>query len=262
MPELEQHIADFVRQQVAEADTETRYRQPLVGYADAADPRFAELKRVVWPGHKLPADILPGARSVVAFFLPFHAEVVRANAAQRSAVAREWALAYVETNELIDAIARRLAEDLGRRGIAARAERATHNWDPAAFVSWWSHKSVAVIAGLGSLGWHHMLITQSGCAGRCGSLVVDAVLAPTAALGSPTVQYCLHFAGGECLDCAGRCPVGALSRDGLDKELCHRRCLKVAGAFGDLGLVEVCGKCATARCAQQPGVQGRPDQNG
>jgi epoxyqueuosine reductase len=254
MPELEQHIADFVCQQVAEADTETRYRQPLVGFADAADPRFADLQRVVWPGHKLPGDILPGARSVVAFFLPFDAEVVRANATDRSAVAREWAVAYVETNDLIDAIAQRLAEELGRRGAMARAEKATHNWDPATFVSWWSHKSVAAIAGLGSFGWHHMLITDSGCAGRCGSLVVDAVLEPTATPGSPVVERCLHYQGGECLECVARCPVGALSGEGLDKHLCHQRCLKVAKSFGDLGLVEVCGKCATARCALRPGV--------
>jgi len=254
MPELEQHIADFVCHQVAEAATETRYRQPLVGFADAADPRFAELQRVVWAGHKLPADILPGARSVVAFFLPFDAEVVRANAADRTAVARQWAVAYVETNELIDAIARRLSDDLGRRGITACAEKATHNWDPAALVSWWSHKSVAAIAGLGSFGWHHMLITDSGCAGRCGSLVVDAVLQPAAEPGSPIEERCAHLRGDECLECVSRCPVGALSQDGLDKRLCYRRCLKVARDFGDLGLVEVCGKCATARCALQSGV--------
>ncbi len=39
----------------------------------------------------------------------------------------------------------------------------------------WSHKSAAAIAGLGSFGLHRMLITDAGCAGRCGSLLGPAV---------------------------------------------------------------------------------------
>ena len=90
-----------MQQQVAGADTETRYRPPLVGFADVADPRFAQLREIVEPTHWLPSDLLPGARSVVAFFLPFAEEIVQANRAHPHDVAREWAVAYVETNALI-----------------------------------------------------------------------------------------------------------------------------------------------------------------
>ncbi|HET89993.1 MAG TPA: epoxyqueuosine reductase, partial [Chloroflexi bacterium] len=135
---------------MARADTATEYRTPLVGFAVAADPRFAELRHIVEPTHLLPTDLLPGARSVVSFFLPFARWVVEANAQHREAVAREWAVAYVETNALIGRITAHLIESLGNLGVRAAAEPATHNFDPVSLVSRWSHKSVAVIAGLGS----------------------------------------------------------------------------------------------------------------
>jgi len=249
MNDLETFIATFVRREVAKAGTETRYRQPLVGFADAADPRFLQLREIAEPTHLLPGDLLPTARSAISFFLPFAKEIVRANRAEPRQVARGWALAYVETNALINRIAQRLITALAERGVKAAAEPATHNWDPVSLVSRWSHKSVAAIAGLGSFGLHHMLITDAGCAGRFGSLVVDAVLAPTPVPGAPARERCRYFHDGSCRVCVERCPVGALTEDGLDKHRCYEWLLQVAEHFRGLGLADACGKCATGPCA-------------
>ena len=64
-------IENFVQREVAQAGTQTHYREPLVGFANAADPRFLQLREVAEPTHMLPIDLLPTARSVVAFFVPF-----------------------------------------------------------------------------------------------------------------------------------------------------------------------------------------------
>jgi epoxyqueuosine reductase QueG len=213
---LETFIADFVQRQVAEAGTETRYRQPLVGFASAADPRFPQLREVAEPTHLLPTDLLPTARSVVAFFLPFAKEVVKANRAEPRQVAREWAVAYVETNALINRIAQQLINALAERGVQAVAEPSTHNWDPVTLISQWSHKSVAAIAGLGSFGLH-------------------------------------HFYDGSCRVCVERCPVGALTESGLDKHRCYEWLLQVADQFPEVGFADACGKCATGPCAYKPG---------
>jgi epoxyqueuosine reductase QueG len=242
-------IAAFVRQEVAEARTHTRYRPPLLAFAAATDARFLELREMAEPTHMLPGELLPTARSVVSLFLPFAADVVRANRVQRGEVAREWAVAYVETNALIDRIARGLVAALAEQGIGAAAEPATHNWDPNTLVSRWSHKSVAAIAGLGSFGLHHMLITEAGCAGRFGSLVVEADLQPTLQPGEQVPERCRHFHDGSCTTCVNRCPVGALTVDGLDKRRCYQRLQSVSTGFTDLGLADVCGKCATGPCA-------------
>lgn len=244
---LAELITETVQRLVRDAATATGYRMPLIGFASAENPRFLELRQVASPDHWLPADLLPGARSVVSFFLPFAPWVVEANARHREQVAREWALAYVETNALIGRISTHLIETLAERGIRAAAEPATHNFDPIALTSRWSHKSVAVIAGLGSFGLHQMVITDAGCAGRFGSLVLDAKVAPSDAVPK---ERCLYFRDGSCLECVLRCPVGALGvHEPLDKQRCYQRLLEVAGIYEDLGLVDVCGKCVIGPCA-------------
>lgn len=242
---LETLIRATIEEMVKNAGTETPYRLPLIAFASAANPGFARLREVATPQHLLPEDLLSGARSVIVFFLPFAKEVVEANR-RASYVAREWAVAYVETNQLIARICQRLADILAERGARAASEPATHNFDPVSLVSRWSHKSVAVVAGLGSFGLHHMLITDAGCAGRFGSLVTDAELDPT-----PVVEKkrCLYHHDGSCRQCVKLCPVGALTEEGLDKALCYRRCLEVDAYFADLGLTDVCGKCALGPCA-------------
>jgi epoxyqueuosine reductase len=245
--ELTELIETTIWHQAVETNTVTRYREPLVAFAPADDPRFAELKREVHPTHMLPQDLLPGARSVVSLFLPFEESVVEANAQHRDQVAREWALAYIETNALIRRITDTLTAQLAQRGIRAAAEPATHNFDPVSLVSRWSHKSVAVVAGLGSFGLHHLVITDAGCAGRFGSLVLDAELPVSP---PEPKERCLYFHDGSCLECVLRCPVGALDESGeIDKQRCWERCQKNAQAFEQLGLADVCGKCSYGPCA-------------
>ena len=256
MPESESTLAEFIisliKQDVRESGTVTHYREPLVAFARANDARFPELQQVAEPTHMMPEDLLPGARSVVSFFLPFERGVVEANAASRTRVAREWAVAYVETNVLIGRITHHLIDQLGRRGIRAVAEPATRNFDPESLISRWSHKSVAVIAGLGSFGLHHMVITDAGCAGRFGSLVVDADMPPS--------QYgererCLYFHDGSCRECVERCPIDALNAAGeIDKQRCWRRLLAIARQYEALGVAEACGKCVIGPCAFESAV--------
>jgi epoxyqueuosine reductase len=250
--ELAGFLTATIQRIVAEANTSTEYREPLVGFVAADDARFAVLQQIVHPTHMLPQDLLPGARSVVSFFLPFAPWIVEANSQDRERVAREWAVAYVETNSLIGEITARLADALAGRGVRAAAEPATHNFDPVSLVSRWSHKSVAVIAGLGSFGVHQMVITDVGCAGRFGSLVLDAEL-PSTPL--ELRERCSYFHDGSCLECVLRCPANAL--DGslpLDKQSCHRHLHGVAQQYEDLGLADVCGKCAIGPCSFQSAV--------
>jgi epoxyqueuosine reductase len=252
-PELVEFIIATVERKVAEAGTVTGYREPLVGFAAADDPRFPDLCRVAEPTHMMPQDLLPAARSVVSFFLPFAEQVVEANARHKEMAAREWAVAYVETNALIGHIAAHLIEALAEQGISAAAEPATHNFDPVSLLSRWSHKSVAVIAGLGSFGLHHMVITDSGCAGRFGSLVIDAELPITPA---ESRERCLYFYEGSCLECVLRCPADALDENGgIDRHRCYRHILGVAKEYEDLGLADVCGKCAIGPCSFESAVQ-------
>lgn len=250
--ELEGFIVSTIKQEVMGANTITKYREPLVAFALADDPRFAELRQVAEPTHMLPEDLVSGARSVISFFVPFDKQVVEANIVSRTRVAREWAVAYVETNALIGQITQHLIDQFEEQGVRAAAEPATGNFDPESLVSRWSHKSVAVVAGLGSFGLHQMVITDAGCAGRFGSLVFDEEL--------PERRYqekerCLYFYDGSCQECVERCPIGALDvESGIDKKRCWRRCLGIAKQYEVLGVAEVCGKCVVGPCALESAV--------
>jgi len=250
--ELTGFITDFIQREVAQAHGATAYRTPLVGFASAADPRFRELQRIVEPTHYLPEEMLPGARTIVSFFLPFAAWVVEANAVERHRVAPEWPVAYLETNALIERIATGLIDALAERGVRAAAAPATHNYDPQDLIARWSHKSVAFIAGLGSFGLHRMLITDSGCAGRFGSVVTDADIRFTT---PPPKERCLYFHDGSCWECITRCPVDALTMDGaIDKQRCNHRLLGLARVFGGEELADACGKCAIGPCSLESAV--------
>lgn len=244
-------INDVLGKTVSENGRQGLYRDPLTGFALAGDPLFVELKRAVGTSHLLPSDILAGAKSVAAFFIPFSKELVEANKKAPN-VAREWAEAYIETNRLISLCCKRLAEALAAKGVKTNWQQPTHNFDPKKLISFWSHKHVAYICGLGTFGLHHMLITAAGCAGRVGSIVLDHPIEITP---RPETHSCLFYSCGNCLACVRYCPTGALTRDGLDKQKCYQHCLEADAYYSDLSVCDVCGKCATGPCAVREQVK-------
>jgi epoxyqueuosine reductase len=245
-------LQEFITQRIcslAEAHSGlTKYRKPVVGFVPATSSRFALLKQVAHADHSLPEDLLPGAQSVVAFFLPFAPETLTVNR-KNSAVSREWAVAYIETNALISQICEALQQDLEGRGVKSAFARPTHNFDEIKLVSFWSHKHVAWAAGLGNFGVNQLLITSAGCAGRFGTLV----LANNIVDGEPKLaeKGCLKKAGGKCDKCIELCPTQALTSEGLDKARCYSQLKQVDASFSDLPTCDACGKCILGPCALQ-----------
>jgi epoxyqueuosine reductase QueG len=240
-------LADFIKEkiihEVNENELITCYRDPIIGFVAANDPDLSNLSKWTENKHLMPEDLLPGARSIVCFFLPFAPEIAYANEQEKERVAREWVIAYQETNALIGRIISRLIELLSQYGIQAAAEPATGNFDENTLRSHWSHKSMAVLAGIGSFGLHQLVITDAGCAGRFGSLVIDAELP----IDKPKQkERCEYYSSGTCLDCLLGCPVKAIDEEEpFDRRACWKQCLKNAENFLDLGdKVHVCGKCA------------------
>lgn len=215
------------------------WRTPATGFAAAGDPLFQQLKRVVSPAHALPRDLLPSARTVIAYFIPFAKSIGESNRAGRLA-SPEWAHAYIETNRLIHDLGDRLKNLLAEEGYEAVAPPATHNFDEQRLISGWSHRHVAFIAGLGRFGMNHMLITARGCCGRLGSLVTSLVL-PAGT--RPVAESCLHRHDSSCLLCVGRCVGPALFPDRFDRHRCYAVCRENENLHQAVGKADVCGKC-------------------
>lgn len=238
-----QRIRAEIRRLVVEhqqrPDMATQWRPALVGFASADDPLFEKLREVATPSHAHPRDLLPGARTVVAFFIPLDRSIAQRNIRSESA-SREWAQAYIETNTLIEEVGQHMQRLLGPGEDAVAVTPATHNFDAVRLVSDWSHRHVAFIAGLGRFGVNNMLITESGCCGRWGSFITSLELEPDA---RPEEESCLHRDDSSCLACVGRCPSEALSADGFDRQKCYATCLKNEERWQALGKADVCGKC-------------------
>ena len=242
--DLKTELVRFVCDEVKNSVDGDIFREPLVGFASTADPLFLRLPEVVGKHHVQPQDLLPGARTAMAFFIPFTPSIVLAN--RGPTVAREWAEAYLKTNALINSICKNLITFLSEKSIEARAVPATHNYDPETLLAAWSHKSVGFIAGLGRFGLNRMLITTKGCAGRYGSLVFAADVAWDK---RSDEEFCIGIKNGECRYCLETCPVRALSPDGFDRQKCKGQLIENGKCFKELGLCDVCGKCAVGPCA-------------
>ncbi|HBV87836.1 MAG TPA: (Fe-S)-binding protein [Desulfosporosinus sp.] len=242
---LAEKIIDLINRQVENVTTITQYRKPLIGFASAHDPLFEQMKEIVGPHHLHPTELLPSAETVIAFFLPFAETIVNANR-KSPEVAREWAVAYIETNALIKRISSELMNELIPLGINVVTQPATHNFNEQDLTASWSNKSMAYVAGLGTFGINHLLITKAGCAGRFGSTVISAKI-PASPRGS--TENCLYLKDSKCQFCVKNCPTGALTLKGLDKQRCYTELLDVDKRFPDLGLCDVCGKCSVGPCA-------------
>lgn len=226
----------LVRDYAARNALEMIWEPPLARCADARDPLFARLRELLVPNHYLPEEYLPGARSVISWFIPFKKAVADGNkeGLHCSAV---WAQAYLNTNAMAAELNERLAEGIRARGGRAAVPRDAGMISREIIYSRWSQKHVAWIAGHGSFGLNNMLISDVGCVGRYYSIVTD--LETTA---DPRVreERCLYKKNGTCGLCARQCPTGALSTRGFDRRICLEMCEKNEAVYPG---ADICGKC-------------------
>jgi len=237
--EINAFIKDYVKSYKSHAQVSSDWGEPVVAFADANDSLFLKLEEVVTPDHYLPSDLLADARTVISYFIPFGKEIVLSNAKGKCA-SKQWAKSYAETNQLIIDLNKALSELLEKKSFKAASTLPTHNFDKEKFVSRWSQKHVAYVAGLGKFGVHRMIITERGCCGRLGSLVTNAKIVPTVRV---ETEFCLYKIDGSCGICITKCSLKVLKPDALNKKACYEECLRNASKYAELGLTDVCGKC-------------------
>jgi epoxyqueuosine reductase QueG len=235
-------IEKFVELYQKNDNIATSWQVPLVGFSAASDPLFDELKKIVVSSHVVPKDLLPEARTVISFFLPFSKTIAKSNIREKLS-SPEWAISYIETNELIKQMGVHLNELFEAAGEKMVGVPATHNWIEDKLVSNWSHRHVAFIAGVGRFGLNNMLITKKGCSGRIGSLITTAEIAPDS---RPETEACLYKYDGSCKKCVRNCVNEALVNGSFDRFKCYAQLLENVEEHKNLGYADVCGKCLAA----------------
>ncbi len=114
--------------------------------------------------------------------------------------------------------------------------------------STWSERHAAYASGLGTFGLCDALITPVGKAMRTGAVVARIQIPSTPRPYKNHNEYCLFFSKGICKKCISRCPVGAITEAGKDKQICLAHLFPVTAdyvksnyAFNGYG----CGLCQT-----------------
>jgi epoxyqueuosine reductase QueG len=92
---------------------------------------------------------------------------------------------------------------------------------PGGLSSTWSERHAAFAAGLGTFSLNRGFISERGIAHRCGSVITNLVITPSLRRYRHHTENCLFCRNGSCGVCISRCPVGAITRFGHDKESCR-----------------------------------------
>ena len=217
------------------------WKEPIVKIISAKNKRIETLKNSVSKDHLMPEDILPNAKSIISFFIPFKENIAESNVTGNMA-SENWAVAYIKTNELIKKINDMIEILLEREKYKVGKIPATHNFNEKSLISNWSHRHIAYIAGIGTFGINNMLITKNGCCGRFGSIITE--WAPNEYEQTGEVkEKCLYKINGSCGLCQKNCMINAYANGKFNRHKCYEQCLKNAKYYQSMGKADVCGKC-------------------
>ena len=241
------------------------FADPLVGFAAGDDELFSFLKADIgpdfywtpeeafseaFPDDKVRADEL----GVIAWILPQTEQTRAAHREEKDLPSIEWSKARHYGEKVNEKLRLHVTELLKAQGYQSCAPTLLPQWSRAVskqygFASSWSERHTAYVCGLGTFGLSDGLITPAGKAVRVGSVIVRKRFTPTQRTYKTHNEWCLFHSTGKCLACMRRCPAGALSEAGHDKEKCKAYIRDVTAAHVEkkqLGFrVSSCGLCQT-----------------
>lgn len=260
---VEDFIATSEWNSLRNEESEKAWDPPLIGFSRGDDHLYEffkedigdfywtpqEIMSLTFPGQTFPARGL----TVISWILPQTAVTRADNARQLDLPAERWSRSRKFGEDANVALARHVVALLGQGGIPAVAPALSPLWswrESAKYIlaSNWSERHAAFVSGLGTFALCDGLITPRGKAMRCGSVVAAVSVEPTPRPYTSFRQYCLFYKGGKCLKCVKRCPIGAVSKDGHDKEKCRRYLFEMAAPYAEkhFGFLSYgCGLCQT-----------------
>jgi epoxyqueuosine reductase len=243
---LEQLIKNFVKENEKNRRTPLDYGfywdEPLVGFASGSDPLFHEYKTIIGPFHLTPREIIMSALkekgrglflsemeqiSVISWILPASEDIRKSNRKEDRFPSKLWAYTKNSGEACNNALRNHVAgflKDLGHVAVApVLLPTFQHLRDEkVGWASHWSERHIAYACGLGTFSLNDGLITPKGMAMRIGSVVTLLKLTPSEKKYRHYKENCLHFRNEKCGKCILRCPAGAITEKGHDKDRCQK----------------------------------------
>jgi epoxyqueuosine reductase QueG len=242
---MQNEIIETINSSVIEYERNNKinklWKEPIIEFISAGNISLLSLKELVCSDHFMPYDILPDAKSIISYFIPFQEYIVKSNIKGPMA-STEWAVANIKTDNLIRIINENIEILMRKHKHKAGRISVIHSFDTKKLVTTWSHMHIAYLAGMGTFGINNMLITKSGCCGRFGSILINYKFDEYKPIGE-IKEKCLHKLYGVCGVCQSNCVVRCFENNSFDREKCYEQCLKNREHHKKYGHADVCGKC-------------------
>jgi len=243
---LEQLIKNFIKENEqnrrTQLDQGVYWEEPLVGFASGMDPLFFEYKNTIGTFHLTPREIIAAVVkekdgrglllteieqiSAVSWILPASEDTRRSNRKEDQFPSKLWTYTRDFGEACNTALKKHVAgflEDLGYVAVAPTLLPSFQYFreEKAGWASPWSERHVAYACGLGTFSLNDGFITSKGMAIRIGSVVTLLKLTPSEREYRHHKENCLVFRNEECGKCIPRCPAGAITEKGHDKDKCR-----------------------------------------
>jgi len=243
---LEQQIKDFINDNEKNRRTElgegVYFEDPLIGFASGIDPLFQEYKNIIGSFHFTPQEIFKNALkdkggdfpeskleqiSVISWILPLSDDTRRNNRKEEQFPSKLWAYSKDFGEACNSALRRHITSYLENSGYIAVAPLLSPGFrlfrdDRAGWTSNWSERHIAYACGLGTFSLSDGFISPKGIALRVGSVVTTLKLTPSERKYRTHRENCLFFRNQKCGKCIRRCPAGAITEEGHDKDRCWK----------------------------------------
>jgi ferredoxin len=241
---LEHLIRNFVKgneqNRRTQIDHGIYFEEPLIGFASGMDPLFFEYKSLIGSFHLTPREILAAFLkekgkelllseieqiSIISWILPISEDTRKSNRKEEKFPSKLWAYTK-DFGEACNNTLRRhvkgFLEDLGYVAIAPTLLPACRPFrdQKVGWASPWSERHIAYACGLGTFSLNDGFITPRGMALRIGSVVTLLKLTPSEKRYRHYKENCLQFRNEKCGKCIPRCPAGAITERGHDKDKC------------------------------------------
>ncbi len=244
-------------------DNEKAFDTPLVGFSRGDDPLYEAYKEHVGPFYLTPQEVFsitfrdytvkPEELTVISWILPQTKSTKADNRKEKFYPSERWARARIFGEEVNEKLRKHMEVSLKSRGYQAVAPSLTPQFSVRispryGVASTWSERHAAYASGLGTFGLCDGLITPVGKAMRTASVVAHIQLPPTPRPYKDHHEYCLFFTKGVCGKCIERCPSGAITEKGKDKQTCFKHLFPVTSDYveSNFGFVGYgCGFCQT-----------------
>jgi len=236
---IEEAIIQFTKKSPAnrrKVDGGRYWERPLIGFASGDDRLFRQYKKIIGKYHLTPKEIfeltfgksqLPQEISVISWVLPASEDIRKSNQEEKTYPSLLWAHARDFGERFNVKLRNHIVSLLTKKGYQAVAPMNSPHFrrlksPRVGLTSNWSERHVAYACGLGAFGLSDGFITPKGIAIRLGSVVTNLPLQASKKRLSHPYSNCLYYFNRTCKRCAERCPAGAITVRGHNKDQCHQ----------------------------------------